>query len=474
MAMVVAEMCPNLTSLDLNGCFNITDAAVVALAGGCPNLTSLRLYNCSNITDAAVVALAGGCPNLTSLGLRNCSNITDAAVVALTGGCPNLTSLYLNNCSNITDAAVVALAGGCPNLTSLDLCNCSNITDAAVVALTGGCPNLTSLRLDYCSKVTLDLRRARTTIAQPDFPASQHAHALLDVAQAHVPHPVHAIDRCNLLSLGALNTLLANGADLYDLDDDNTHVYVAAPAERSAAFSSAMVAWIREHGDRATELANASTGHPFSSAMVAWIREHGDGATELANGINKATLALFVVLRASPTVPFSIPVFAFLIHSGADINALEPIAGLRPLHIAVLLSNVLATMALLAAGADVWAPNHIGVPPLSTAAIELAEPKSREVYNLVTGTIPVPAAVDDFVQEAIAAGGVVDRPAASGNRPRSRVDELEAELSATRDELALMQDKLTVAEGDIRALRDDRVKLIQHFDEAVANFQARR
>ncbi|KNC46467.1 uncharacterized protein AMSG_12461 [Thecamonas trahens ATCC 50062] len=105
MAMVVAEMCPNLTTLDLFSCSNITDAAVVAVAGGCPNLTTLNLFSCSNITDAAVVAVAGGCPNLTTLYLEYCSNITDAAVVALAGGCPNLTTLGLDNCSNITDAA---------------------------------------------------------------------------------------------------------------------------------------------------------------------------------------------------------------------------------------------------------------------------------------------------------------------------------------------------------------------------------
>ncbi|KNC55009.1 hypothetical protein, variant [Thecamonas trahens ATCC 50062] len=607
MAMVVVEMCPNLTTLNLYNCSNITDAAVVTLAGGCPNLTTLYLDYCSNITDAAVVALAGGCPNLTTLGLRNCSDITDAAVVALAGGCPNLTTLYLNNCSNITDAAVVALAGGCPNLTTLDLNN--------------------------CSKVTLDLHRARTAIAQPDFPASQHAHALLDVAQAHVPHPVHAIDRCNLLSLSALNTLLANGADLYDLDDDNTHVYVAAPAS-APVFVDLMIESLQANADGATELANginkatlalfvvlrasptvpisadivselitagadvnaveptfntpvihvafAHSNHGalkalleavaaldvvldqsavdgngatvldtiiaanqltaermaelggvgldpftlqpdnthvyvaapversavFSSAMVAWIREHGDGATELTSGINKATLALFIVLHAADTIPFSIPVFAFLINSGADINALEPSLELRPLHVTVSPSNILATMALLAAGADVWALGTKGETAMSIASAVLNKPGSdtnaaaKEVYNLIVGTSSIPERVADHVRETIAAGGDIGGGAGASAGTSTRVDKLEAELADTKAELADtrteladtkadfadtkaeladtkaeladVRDHVTIATGNIAALQADRANILQHVDKAIAIFQARR
>ncbi|KNC53338.1 F-box/LRR-repeat protein 2 [Thecamonas trahens ATCC 50062] len=642
MAMVVAEMCPNLTTLDLFSCSNITDAAVVALAGGCPNLTSLRLDYCSNITDAAVVAVAGGCPNLTFLDLYNCSNIIlCGSVVALAGGCPNLTFLGFGNCSNITDAAVVTLAGGCPNLTILLLGNCFNITDAAVVALAGGCPNLTTVRLDNCSKVTLDLGRARTTIAQPDFPASQHAHALLDVAQAHVPHPVHAIDRCNLLSLGALNTLLANGADLYDLDDDNKHAYVHSPASSAPVFVDLMIESLQANADGATKLANginkatlalfvalrasptvpisadivselvtagadvnaveptfntpvihvaaANTEHgalkalleavaaldvvldqsavdgngatvldtiiaanqltaeamaelggvgldpftlqpdnthvyvaapverspAFSSAMVAWIREHGDGATELTSGINKATLALFIVLHAADTIPFSIPVFTFLINSGADINALEPSLELRPLHIAVSPSNILATMALLAAGADVWALGTNGETAMSIASAVLNKPGSdtnaaaKEVYNLIVGTSSIPERVADHVRETIAAGGDIGGGAGASAGSSTRVDKLEAELADTKAELADtkveladtrteladtkaeladtkaeladtkaeladVRDHVTIATGNIAALQADRANILQHVDKAITIFQARR
>jgi hypothetical protein len=49
--------CPNLTTIDLDGCANITDAAILALAKGCPNLTGIYLLGCTNITDKAKAVL---------------------------------------------------------------------------------------------------------------------------------------------------------------------------------------------------------------------------------------------------------------------------------------------------------------------------------------------------------------------------------------------------------------------------------
>ena len=130
----------------------VDDAAVAGVVSKCPQLSSLSLSYCGNITDVAVMAVASGCPQLSSLSLGGCSNITDAAVVAVALGCPQLTTLSLGqggtpDRDEITDAAVVAVASGCPQLSSLSLGGCRNITDAAVVAVASGCPQLSSLSL---------------------------------------------------------------------------------------------------------------------------------------------------------------------------------------------------------------------------------------------------------------------------------------------------------------------------------------
>ena len=124
----VISKCTQLSSLNLGGCYKITNATVLAVASGCEHLTSLNLGGCYEITNAAVVAVASGCMQLTTLDLLGC-NITDAAVVAVASGCKQLATLDLYGCRNITDAAVVAVASGCKQLTTLYLMR--NITDAA-------------------------------------------------------------------------------------------------------------------------------------------------------------------------------------------------------------------------------------------------------------------------------------------------------------------------------------------------------
>ena len=69
---------PQLQSLNIQCCGNITDEGVSALANGCPQLQSLDICWCDKITDEGVRALASGCRQLQSLDIRECRNITDA------------------------------------------------------------------------------------------------------------------------------------------------------------------------------------------------------------------------------------------------------------------------------------------------------------------------------------------------------------------------------------------------------------
>ena len=63
------------------------------MANGCPQLQSLNIFNCLNITDEGIRALATGCPQLQSLTISSCVNITDEGIRALANGCPQLQSL---------------------------------------------------------------------------------------------------------------------------------------------------------------------------------------------------------------------------------------------------------------------------------------------------------------------------------------------------------------------------------------------
>ena len=101
--MTITTVCPQLQSLNIGSCNNITDEGVTALATGCPQLQSLDIGWCGNITDEGITALATGCPQLQSLDISWCRNITDEGIKALATGCTQLRSLNIGWCRNITD-----------------------------------------------------------------------------------------------------------------------------------------------------------------------------------------------------------------------------------------------------------------------------------------------------------------------------------------------------------------------------------
>jgi F-box/leucine-rich repeat protein 2/20 len=65
--------------MDLEDCILITDTAIINLSAGCPNLTSLTLSHCENLTDNAIAVIAASHKNrLRILELDNCPGISDA------------------------------------------------------------------------------------------------------------------------------------------------------------------------------------------------------------------------------------------------------------------------------------------------------------------------------------------------------------------------------------------------------------
>ena len=146
---------PNLQSLNLAWCSNITDASLSEVARGCSTLHTLDLTDCSNITDASISEVARRCSNLQSLNLTQCENITDTSVIEVARQCSNLHTLNLS-CygSNITDASLSEVARRCSNLQSLNLEYCSNITDASISEVARRCSNLHTLDLWGCNDIT--------------------------------------------------------------------------------------------------------------------------------------------------------------------------------------------------------------------------------------------------------------------------------------------------------------------------------
>ena len=113
-----------------------------------------------HVNNTELISIANGLPQLQSLDISNCYNITDEGIRAVATGLPHLQSLSLSNCCNITDEGIRALATGCPHLQSLDISWCYTITNEGITALVTGLPQLQSLNISYCGNITVLIIRA--------------------------------------------------------------------------------------------------------------------------------------------------------------------------------------------------------------------------------------------------------------------------------------------------------------------------
>jgi hypothetical protein len=81
----------------------------------------INFQGCKEVTDKGVMALALGCKDIASINLRDCS-VTDTGLVVLAQNCKDITDITLTGC-DVTDVGIVALAvnckGTCPRLVSL-------------------------------------------------------------------------------------------------------------------------------------------------------------------------------------------------------------------------------------------------------------------------------------------------------------------------------------------------------------------
>ena len=157
---IIAQCCPNLTSIDLRRTFykmkieHISDIGVTAIAEGCPHLVSISLCYITGLSDVGMAAIGRGCPYLTSFDLHYSRNVSDIGLSAIALHCPNLTSITICDLSYITDIGVKAIAKGCHHLTSINLAKCYKISDIGVSALAEGCHRLISINLAECYKIS--------------------------------------------------------------------------------------------------------------------------------------------------------------------------------------------------------------------------------------------------------------------------------------------------------------------------------
>jgi len=101
----VVSRCPEIETVVLENCQNVTDHSIVKLANKLKGLTTLDISFCDQITDASLNALAENEDSkLKFLDLSYCYNVTTRGIKEVGLKCTRLESLVLNGVENIINS----------------------------------------------------------------------------------------------------------------------------------------------------------------------------------------------------------------------------------------------------------------------------------------------------------------------------------------------------------------------------------
>lgn len=158
----VVKGIPNLVSLNLSGCYNISDNGLInAFSDKHPLLLELNLSLCKQVSDVALETIADNLPGLEHLNIGGCCNITNAGLTHIAWGLRKLKVLHLRSCNLIGDYGIASLAGmnkdeaqGNRALEQVCLQGCQRLTDEALRFISLGFPNLRTINLSFCVSIT--------------------------------------------------------------------------------------------------------------------------------------------------------------------------------------------------------------------------------------------------------------------------------------------------------------------------------
>ena len=164
----ISEIGGTLESLSLKNSIQLNSEALLHLAQ-LRNLKRLSIAGCRGTSDVIVEMLADSCgASLEELDLshlpdsgftaepHNC-RISDVSLEALACKCAKLHTLTLRNCDAISDRGLLVLSQGvCGQLARLDLSRCKKVSDEGLVPLITKSKSLSHLSLNAAGFVTFD------------------------------------------------------------------------------------------------------------------------------------------------------------------------------------------------------------------------------------------------------------------------------------------------------------------------------
>ena len=164
----------NMESLNLSGCYNLSDSFMEGAFQAKKEYSSLKTLNlslCKEVNDDTLGRIAQTTTNLEDLDLAGCSKITNGGLIFIGWGLKKLKRLNLRSCRQLTDHGISHLAGITQHPLSStskaasqessqsaieDLClqDCQKLTDESLNHLSQGLKSLKSLNLSFCVSIT--------------------------------------------------------------------------------------------------------------------------------------------------------------------------------------------------------------------------------------------------------------------------------------------------------------------------------
>ena len=147
--------CQRLTSLSVALCKGLGDTAIGEACCGLAGLQRLNLTGTA-IGDTGVAMVAQQCPDLRWFNCTRCLQLGDDGAIILALKCAELTSLYLARCTGVSDTALEVISEWITGLRELHLAGCAAVSDRGIAALAAGCSELRGLYIDTCAGISDD------------------------------------------------------------------------------------------------------------------------------------------------------------------------------------------------------------------------------------------------------------------------------------------------------------------------------
>ena len=151
-ACYIVKYAQRLIKVDFSHCNGITDKLLVTLGKYAKDLKHAILVGLGFVTDIGIKALCLGCPDIVTLDCNGCQGINDFGAKEIKN-LKQLDSLNLSSCDFVTDEAIIEIAKGCPELRIVNLNNMDMVTKTSVAVLARYCTKLVKLSCLICNMV---------------------------------------------------------------------------------------------------------------------------------------------------------------------------------------------------------------------------------------------------------------------------------------------------------------------------------